>query len=154
MKNSASSHSFLGILELQLQCNSLRRLPVKNLYLLSRSWKEFRFQIVRLTFSSIPWHVVIPRRRVISWYVSHVPAIDRGWRDSEWTRVQRNYYSFLRERRRGRGFGDRDTGCLACRRVDREINGALITLIEALRRIDTAPIGPVSFRDTDRSYDK
>lgn len=52
------------------------------------------------------------------------------------------------------GFRDRDTGCLACRRVDREINGALITLIEALRRIDTAPIGPVSFRDTDRSYDK
>jgi len=35
-----------------------------------------------------------------------------------------------------------------------EINGALITLIEALRRIDTTPIGPVSFRDTDRSYDK
>lgn len=71
------------------------------------------------------------------------------------SRVQRNYYSFLRERRRRRGrFRDRDTGCLACRRVDREINGALITLIEALRRIDTAPIGPVSFRDTDRSYDK
>lgn len=39
-------------------------------------------------------------------------------------------------------------------RVDSEINGALITLIEALRRIDTTPIGPVSFRDTDRSYDK
>lgn len=39
-------------------------------------------------------------------------------------------------------------------RVDPEINGALITLIEALRRIDTTPIGPVSFRDTDRSYDK
>ena len=51
-------------------------------------------------------------------------------------------------------FRDRDTGCRACRRVDPEINGALITLIEALRRIDTAPIGPVSFRDTDRSYDK
>lgn len=42
----------------------------------------------------------------------------------------------------------------AARRVDPEINGALITLIEALRRIDTTPIGPVSFRDTDRSYDK
>lgn len=42
----------------------------------------------------------------------------------------------------------------AARRVDLEINGALITLIEALRRIDTTPIGPVSFRDTDRSYDK
>lgn len=42
----------------------------------------------------------------------------------------------------------------AVRRVDPEINGALITLIEALRRIDTTPIGPVSFRDTDRSYDK
>lgn len=42
----------------------------------------------------------------------------------------------------------------AVRRVDREINDALITLIEALRRIDTTPIGPVSFRDTDRSYDK
>lgn len=72
--------------------------------------------------------------------------------------VPRNYYSFLLRERRGRvgeeGFRDRDTGCLACRRVDREINGALITLIEALRRIDTAPIGPVSFRDTDRSYDK
>lgn len=42
----------------------------------------------------------------------------------------------------------------AARRVDLEINGALITLIEALRRIDTTAIGPVSFRDTDRSYDK
>lgn len=60
------------------------------------------------------------------------------------------------ERKEGRKgeFRDRDTGCRACRRVDPEINGALITLIEALRRIDTAPIGPVSFRDTDRSYDK
>lgn len=58
-----------------------------------------------------------------------------------------------KEGRRGE-FRDRDTGCRACRRVDPEINGALITLIEALRRIDTAPIGPVSFRDTDRSYDK
>lgn len=58
-----------------------------------------------------------------------------------------------KEGRKGE-FRDRDTGCRACRRVDPEINGALITLIEALRRIDTAPIGPVSFRDTDRSYDK
>lgn len=76
---------------------------------------------------------------------------------TEWTRVSRSRgitIRFFRERRRGGGVRDRDTGCLACRRVDREINGALITLIEALRRIDTAPIGPVSFRDTDRSYDK
>lgn len=57
-----------------------------------------------------------------------------------------------RERRRsGR---DARHAVHAERRVDPEINGALITLIEALRRIDTTPIGPVSFRDTDRSYDK
>lgn len=70
--------------------------------------------------------------------------------------IQRIFVSSRRSReRRGRARGaDRDTACRACRRVDPEINGALITLIEALRRIDTAPIGPVSFRDTDRSYDK
>lgn len=100
----------------------------------------------------------------MSWYVSHVPVVmeDEGSREKR-NSVRRiiRFLSSANERRREEEGTkrrererDRDTECRACRRVDPEINGALITLIEALRRIDTAPIGPVSFRDTDRSYDK
>lgn len=81
----------------------------------------------------------------------------RGTNGRSSARIDPYIHAFLRERREesvggrrsGRGMPRMPYG-----RVDPEINGALITLIEALRRIDTTPIGPVSFRDTDRSYDK